>query len=324
MRRINLILSGGFGTRLWPISQPEMPKQFLPYFPNKSLFQHCIERNESIADEFLIVTNKNHAVLAEPILNESTKKDWKLMLEPAARNSAAAIAWACNAVNPDSIMIVTPSDQIINNISSYHSCVDRACELAEQGAIVTIGIQPESPETGFGYIQSEGEEVISFKEKPNLETAISYLESGNYFWNAGIFVFKASTLLDELKVYDTELHSQIMELNENNIDQKYPTVKDISIDYAIMEKSKLLKVVSGDLNWSDLGSLESFFGYFKSNNQQHPNLKGETIWSEIPGAFIENKDMMLIIANGQFLTLPYGSGQEVKKLREAYLKQKPE
>lgn len=318
MEKVNLILSGGFGTRLWPISQPDQPKQFLPFFPDRTLFQHCLDRNSPLVDRIAVVTNENHAKLAEPILKDNSKKPWELFLEPAARNSAAAIAWACASLKPETLVIVTPSDHIIRNESQYQASIKRAFELAEHDFIVTLGIEANSPETGFGYIESDGEDVLSFKEKPDAVTAQAYLDAGNYYWNGGIFIFKAKVFLDELSRFEPELFSQIKELTNENLAQNYPLVKDISVDYAVMERSHKLKVVKGDLGWSDLGCMEAFFDYFAEEELQHAYLKGRYTWSDLPGEGTASTNQMLVIANGYFIQVPYGDGQQIKSIMKKF------
>lgn len=310
-----MILSGGFGTRLWPISQPHKPKQFLPYFNGKTLFQHCLERNETLVDEYLVVTNQGHADLATPILEINAQKPYSMLLEPEARNSAAAIGWACSTLEPETLVLVSPSDQIIEKESQYRTAIQRAFELAEEGKIVTLGITPTEPHTGFGYIQSNGEDVIQFVEKPDVETAKTYLAEGNYSWNAGMFIFKAGVLLEELKKHEVEVYNGIVNITDKNLQEAFPLIKSTSIDYAVMEKSDEMAIVKADLGWTDLGSLEAFFGYLQSTDTPPTEYKGGYTWSELEGSHLAmDSNLMQVCANNYFISLPFGEGQRVKEV----------
>lgn len=320
MKKVNLILSGGFGTRLWPISQPDKPKQFLPYFEGKTLFQHCVDRNEYLVDEYLVVTNEAHAQLANPILETTAHKPYSLLLEPEPRNSAAAIAWACSTLDKDTLVLVSPSDQIIEKQDNYSQAIERAFELATKGKIVTLGVSPTEPHTGFGYIQSNGEDVLRFVEKPDEATAKSYLQEGNYSWNAGMFVFTAGTLLRELELHSPDIFKEVMKLTSANIQNQFGHIPSTSIDYAVMEKTSEMAIVKGDFGWTDLGSLEAFFDYFSAALFKPQQLKDKCIWSDLPGEhWGSSTNSMVVTANGFCISLPYGDGQKVKQIREAVL-----
>ena len=183
----NIILCGGSGTRLWPISRTLMPKQFVKLFDDKSLFELTVERNSKVCDSQFIVSNTEQYFLAlDQIENNSTLniENSKFLLEPVGRNTAPAIALACMALPLDEIVLVTPSDHLIKDEDEYAKVLEKAKELAQGNDLVTFGIKPDFAETGFGYIEAEGLSVKAFHEKPDLPTATKYLEDGNYYWNS--------------------------------------------------------------------------------------------------------------------------------------------
>ena len=266
---INIILCGGSGTRLWPLSRTLYPKQFIKLFENKSLFQLTLERNSLLCDSNFIVSNSEQYFLAleqeEEILNKHNNSSY--MLEPVGRNTAPAIALACMALDSEEIVLVTPSDHLIKDEEAYEKVVLKAKEEVEKNNLVTFGITPSYPEVGFGYIEAEGLDVKSFKEKPDLETAKSYIEKGNYYWNSGMFMFKAGVFLEELQKYSPEIYktSEIAFSKKLNITDKQFKIKtddmlnipEDSIDYAVMEKSGRVKVIPSDIMWSDLGDFNA-------------------------------------------------------------------
>ena len=263
----NIILCGGSGTRLWPISRTLMPKQFVKLFDDKSLFQLTVDRNSKVCDSQFIVSNIEQYFLALDQLTELNKTNNKYLLEPIGRNTAPAIALACMALDKDEIVLVTPSDHLIKDEIEYKKVLDKAKELANEDNLVTFGITPDFAETGFGYIEANGLDVKAFHEKPNLQTATKYLEDGNYYWNSGMFCFKAGVFLDELKKYSPKVYETSLKALENSSDGEMIRIKhddmlnipEDSIDYAVMEKSKKVKVVPSDIAWSDVGSFDALF-----------------------------------------------------------------
>jgi len=266
---VNIILCGGSGTRLWPLSRTLYPKQFIKLFDNKSLFQLTLERNSILCDSNFIVSNSEQYFLAleqeEEVSGEVGSSAY--MLEPVGRNTAPAIALACMALNPEEIVLVTPSDHLIKDEEAYKKVILKATKEVENNNLVTFGITPSYPETGFGYIEADGLDVKSFKEKPDLETAKSYLEKGNYYWNSGMFMFKAGVFLEELRKYSPEIYktSEIAfdkKLNITDSQFKIKTedmlnIPEDSIDYAVMESSDRVKVIPSDIMWSDLGDFNA-------------------------------------------------------------------
>jgi len=271
----NVILCGGSGTRLWPLSRRLMPKQFLQLFDggSRSLFQKSIERNRDFCDDFVIITNKDHYFLALDQIDElGLGIAPKFLLEDIGRNTAPAIAFAAFASDEDEILFITPSDQLIKDVKRYQEAIKRAKALAKKGYLVTFGIQPAKPHTGYGYIEHIGNEVKRFHEKPDLATAERYLaqnriDSGSrYLWNSGMFMFQAGVYLEELQKYAPKIYEACKEVYENHLKPigdtqiritKMDDIPDISVDYAVMEKSDRIKVVLGDFDWNDVGSFDT-------------------------------------------------------------------
>ena len=200
----NIILCGGSGTRLWPISRTLMPKQFVKLFSDKSLFQLTLERNSKLCNKNFIVSNSEQYFIAldqmEEFITHDLQHTTNYLLEPIGRNTAPAIALACMALDFDEIVLVTPSDHLIKDEKEYEKVLKKAKEFASENKLVTFGITPTFAETGFGYIETVNEfDVKAFHEKPNFEIATSYLKAGNYYWNSGMFCFKAGVFLDELE-----------------------------------------------------------------------------------------------------------------------------
>jgi mannose-1-phosphate guanylyltransferase len=265
---VNIILCGGSGTRLWPLSRTLFPKQFIKLFNNKSLFQLTLERNSVLCDANFIVSNSEQYFLAleqeEELFSNNISS---YLLEPVGRNTAPAIALACMALDAEEIVLVTPSDHLIKDEAAYKKVLEEAKNEVEKNQLVTFGITPTYPEIGFGYIEADGLDVKSFKEKPDLETAKLYLEKGNYYWNSGMFMFKAGVFLEELKKYSPEIYktseiafSKKLNISDNQFKIKTDDMLNIpedSIDYAVMESSDRVKVIPSDIMWSDLGDFNA-------------------------------------------------------------------
>jgi len=320
MRIYNVILSGGVGSRLWPLSRKQHPKQFLKLFSGKALFELTAERNQKVVDEIMVVGNTDHIEWSKELLNDiSIPKTF--ITETAARNTAAAIAFAALAVDPDDILIVTPSDHMIEGDEAYENAIIKSISKAKEGYIVTFGIQPSRPETGYGYIEHEGDIVKSFREKPNLYTAEDFIEKGNFLWNSGMFCFRASVFLEELKELESEVYKSAklaFEGKENSklrldLSLEIPT---ISVDYAVMERTKKLQAVIGAFKWSDMGSFESVYDYLiKSGHtvDKHGNM---VIGSNIHTEFLGLKDCILVVSHDAVLVLKKEKSQDVKQIYE--------
>lgn len=335
---VNLILCGGSGTRLWPISRTLMPKQFVKLFGEKSLFQLTLERNAKISQQQLIVSNVEQYFLAldqcEELFTCNTvhQKNLSFLLEPLARNTAPAIALACLSLLEDDIVLVTPSDHLIRNEVNYVKAVQRAQELANEGYIVTFGITPTSPETGFGYIESDGECVRAFHEKPSFETAQNYLQAGNYFWNSGMFCFKVKTFLQELKYYSPHIleaceKAYTYAKNESNVirvtEEKMSLIPEDSIDYAVMEKSQKVKVVCSDISWSDVGSFDALYEELPKDDcgnsmcQKYVNINSKNnliLSNNRKISTVDIEDLIIVDTPDALLISKRGSSQKVKNV----------
>src|SRR5690606_7883883 len=201
---INVILSGGVGSRLWPLSRKSKPKQYLPIFEGKTLFEWTIARNQEISSKVILVGSSQNKTIAEPYL-KGLNHD--IIAEAAPRSTAAAIAFAAFHADPDDILIVTPSDHLIEGLSNYREAINQGVMYAQEGFIATFGIIPTRPETGYGYIEHDGNTVLSFREKPNEETARDFLKKETFLWNSGIFCFKAGVFLEELMRFEPKLYN---------------------------------------------------------------------------------------------------------------------
>lgn len=355
------ILCGGAGTRLWPISRELMPKQFAKLVGEDSLFKLTLQRNAKLLkkeDSIQIITNDNSYFLA---LDEAKKANVEIssfILESVAKNTAAALTFAALLIskkNPNDIILTLPSDHIIHDFAKYKKCVENAQSLAKQGYIVTFGIKPDSPHTGYGYIQidskdskSSGKDVIAFHEKPDLKTAQKYLESGNYFWNSGMFCYKASVLLEEMKKLQKDVYDEClktfeksykdsnMESNPNNFlrlnKDLSEKIKDISIDYAVMEKTKKLKMIIADFKWNDVGSFDSLCSEFKPDSNgnvatsetESLDSKNNLILANKLVATIGLNDFVVIDTYDALLIAKKGKTQDVKKIVESLNKKHSE
>lgn len=283
-----VIMAGGVGTRFWPFSRTEKPKQFLDIIGcGKSLIQLTFERfSGSIPNEnIFIVSNTRYRELIIEQLPEITED--QLLLEPFQRNTAPCVAYASYKIacrNPEANIIVTPSDHAIFNDNEFMKTIDEALVISNSGnKLVTIGIHPHKPETGYGYIQfiDEGNEKVkkvkTFTEKPELDLAKKFLDSGDFVWNAGLFVWKASSIIAAFEKHESDIASLFREVNDayftakekSKIQDAYAQAKNISIDYAILEKADNVWVVLGDFGWSDLGAWDSLYELREKNEERN-------------------------------------------------------
>jgi len=330
---INIILCGGSGTRLWPISRTLMPKQFVKLFDEQSLFQLTVKRNSKVCDSQFIISNTEQYFLALDQLEELNKTNNKYLLEPIGRNTAPAIALACMALGKDEIVLVTPSDHLIKDEDEYKKVLEKAEELAKEDNLVTFGITPTFAETGFGYIESikDSYYVKAFHEKPDSKTAQSYLDAGNYYWNSGMFMFKAGVFLEELKIYSPEIYeSSLTAYNKSKKDNviriahdDMANIPEDSIDFAVMEKSQKVKVVPSDINWSDVGSFDALFEELPKDingntlNDKHIsiNSKNNLVYGKDKYiSTIDVKDLIIVDTGDALLVSKKGSSQKVKQV----------
>ncbi len=283
LKTINVILCGGSGTRLWPLSRKKFPKQFVSLTENGSLFQSTLVRNSSLCSDFCIVTsNEHYSITQTQLKNIVEDKPISYILEPVGRNTAPAIALACFGYNSDDLILVTPSDHLIGDHSAYAKCIETAKKEALNNKLVTFGIKPQYAETGYGYIEVDPNgicnetnicKVLSFREKPDKDTAEKYVSKGCYYWNSGIFLFKAGVFLNELKKYSPDIYETSLSAFESSssiigetgsiiykIKQNMMVkIPENSIDYSVMEKSTEVSLVNSEMCWNDLGSFDSLY-----------------------------------------------------------------
>lgn len=324
----HVLLTGGVGSRLWPLSRISRPKQYLQLFADHSLFELAVKRNQPFSDGLIVVGNQGNRNLSEAGLHKLGIENYTDIVEATPRNTAPAIAFAAFVADPEAILLITPADHIIEEGPAYSSAIKEAISLADKGNLVTFGIKPTRPETGFGYIESNGNEVLSFREKPDMETAKTFLQKGNFLWNSGMFCFKAGVYLEELKKYSPEVFQQsekAWEMATNGKLELEPSLEipAISIDYAVMEKSERIKVVKADFQWSDMGSFESVYDYLKAQGHPVDENGNMQIGSSVPGFFVGLKDCILVQTNDANLVLAKEASQEVKKLYEKLEKNDP-
>ncbi|MCM8568747.1 sugar phosphate nucleotidyltransferase [Gramella jeungdoensis] len=316
---IHVLLTGGVGSRLWPLSRKSRPKQYIDLFGGYSLFELSVKRNSSISTKLNVVGNVDNNELSQKSLSKLGKVDYMNIVEATPRNTAPAIAFSAFAAHPEDILLVTPADHIIKEGTEYTESVKRAIELAGEGYIATFGIKPEKPETGYGYIEQKGEDVVAFREKPNLETAKQFLAAGNFLWNSGMFCFKAGVFLEELKKYEPEVFARSMEGWFNNKEGKLDLedslkIPSISVDYAVMERSDKMKVVASEFEWSDMGSFEAIYEYLYSQGHPIDDNGNMVIGSENYTAFVGFKNSILVCTPDANLVLSREQSQEVKKV----------
>lgn len=328
-----LILCGGSGTRLWPVSRTLFPKQFCQLFGDESLFQKTLKRNAHLADSYSIVINQEQYFMGlDQFAETNIKKSASYILEPTGRNTAPAIALAAMKAQAQELLLVVPSDHLIENQTEYENAVNKALDFAREDKLVTFGIKPHYPETGYGYIEAREFNVKSFKEKPDIETAQSYLHAGNYLWNSGMFCFKAGIFLDELKKHAPDIFEETFKAfhagrNEGAVTrillEDMKKIRSESIDYAVMEKSTKVKVVPADMGWSDLGSFDSLYEALpKDKNGNTLEEKSIHIGSKnnlvIGGkrliSTIDVEDLMIVDTTDALIISKKGSTQKVKEL----------
>jgi mannose-1-phosphate guanylyltransferase/mannose-1-phosphate guanylyltransferase/mannose-6-phosphate isomerase len=339
-----VVLTGGSGTRLWPLSRAARPKQFLSLIGEKSMLEETLARVK--ADRFappLLVGAESQADLLEALAVD----DARIILEPIARNTAPAIALAALSVSPDTQLLVMPSDHVITDNQAFESAITKASELAAEGWLVTFGIAPGGPETGYGYIR-EGEalgawgyRVESFVEKPDEDTAQAFLDTGGYHWNGGIFLFTAGAFLTSLRAHAPEIASQCEQaMTAAKRDARlvrpeqdsFAAAPAISIDYAVMEQEERVAVVPVAMGWSDIGSWDALHALIEKDEN------GNGFWGDIVAvdtgnslvrsdgplvATIGVEDLIVVATADAVLIARKGQSQRVKEVVEA-LKASPD
>lgn len=305
-----VIMAGGSGTRLWPLSRTGHPKQFLSLHGRKSMLQQTVERLKGlpIKSSVTICNDEHRFFVAEQL--RAIDKLGSIILEPVGRNTAPAIALAALTSDDDPLLLVLAADHVITDIESFTDSVKKAMPLAEKGKLVTFGIVPSEPHTGFGYIEAgdksgSGFLVDSFKEKPDQVTAESYLEQGGFYWNSGMFLFKASRYLEELKAYRSDIFSACSkavidvtsDLDFIRVDSEaFAACPDDSIDYAVMENTSDAIVVPMDAGWNDIGSWSSLWDVSEKDTNGNAVL-GDVILHDAKNSYIRT-DNKLVAAVG--------------------------
>lgn len=352
---IPVILSGGAGSRLWPVSREGHPKPFMKLADGKSLLLKTYQRAASAVDalgsekvELITVTNRDYYFMSKDELAEAQlgeRHPGVFLLEPTGRNTAPAVALAAqhvaNKYGPDALMLVLAADHLIKDQTAFNAAVADAAAMAQQGYLVTFGIVPSGPETGFGYIEAgeplqQGRKAIRFVEKPSVEKAQTYLANGNFYWNSGMFCFQAGRLLEEMTQYAPDVASaieacwqavtaqpnaagQMMDIPT----QMFAQVPDISIDYAVMERSSQVAVVPSDFGWSDIGSWAAVKDLVPPDDSQNRAL-GEVIFVDSRNTFVQSEDrlvatvgvdnLMIIDTPDALLVAHPDKSQDVKKV----------
>jgi len=332
-----IILAGGSGSRLWPLSRELYPKQLLNLTSNESLLQATFERLQNFmpSKNIISITNTKHVSSVKYQL-ESLAKNPVVLSEPLSKNTAPAIALATKFIQQqekDPVIIVVPSDHLIKNTKKFTQTVKKGEKLAKEGYIVTFGIEPNYPETGYGYINTlrhpllDGFKVKEFVEKPDAKTAQKYLDAKTYFWNSGIFMFKASTMLKEIEKLAPEIYSVMKKFDFSSSDKieynLFDKMPGISIDYAIMEKSDKIALVKLESDWNDLGSWQSIYdvGQKDKNNNViignviDENSKNSLMYSSSKlVATIGLEDTVIVETEDAILACKKDKTQDVKKI----------
>ncbi|MFM2005194.1 MAG: hypothetical protein RLZZ09_849 [Pseudomonadota bacterium] len=317
---IPVILSGGVGARLWPVSRESFPKPFMKLADGDSLLCKTYRRALTVAEggHILTVTNRDYYFMSRDELSlagaDAVGITGHFLLEPSGRNTAPAIALAAlqaaDAFGPETLLLLLAADHLIQDVAGFAEAVDRAVELAREGYLLTFGIEPTAPETGFGYIEKgaalgSGFQVARFVEKPSLERAEAYLGSGNYLWNSGMFCFSAGVLLDELQRQAPEIHDAARACWQQMREAKPPesgmleipaaafaAVPSISIDYAVMEKSPKVAVVAASFDWSDVGSWSAVSGLVEPDIDNN-RADGEAVFVDSRNTYIKSEGRLV-------------------------------
>ncbi len=307
-----VVLAGGSGSRLWPKSRAALPKQFLSLTSDSTMLQDTITRLEGTkASSPIFICNDAHRFLVAEQLRQKKINHGGILLEPVGRNTAPAIALAAlhATINgEDPILLVLAADHLIKDTSAFHSAIVDAQDLAEQGKLVTFGIVPDQPHTGYGYIKAGGQigsgfSVSEFVEKPEISTAQDYVASGNYFWNSGMFMFKASRYLEELKKFNPEMldvcqraiDTETPDLDFIRVDHDiFSTCPDDSIDYAVMEKTDSAAMVPLDAGWSDVGSWTSLWETASKDPNGNVTV-GDTILENTKNSYVNAEQRLVSV-----------------------------
>lgn len=345
MEIYEVIMAGGGGTRFWPLSRSERPKQFINVSGKDILLNETISRMDGVIkrENVYVVTGKQHRHLVEKeILNGIPFSN--ILTEPAGRNTAPCILYAASVLakeKGDGIMCVFAADHHIKNVAEYQRIVKTAAKHAmENDCIMTIGITPTYPATGYGYIKSSEkltDEIYSveqFVEKPDLQKAKEYIATGKYSWNSGIFVFKVSVILEAFKKYLPKMYEQMQEIivargnddEQTVLEEIYPALESVSVDYGIMEKADCVRVIAGDYGWSDVGSLDELKTFHAENEDGNILIGKDIVSVDSKNCIVKSEDRLIALvgvedlivveADDTVLVCKKDKAQEVKKVTE--------
>ncbi|PID61960.1 MAG: mannose-1-phosphate guanylyltransferase [Ignavibacteriae bacterium] len=301
-----IIMAGGVGARFWPRSKQKKPKQLLKIFGDQTMIQDTVDRLDGLVrkENIYVITNKiQQSGIAEKLSKIPIEN---IIAEPFGKNTAACIGLASTIINKkskDAVTIILPADHLIKNVEEFKETIKKAADFAaKSNSLVTIGIKPSRPETGYGYIQVVDKEeengifkVLTFAEKPNLSTAKRFIESGDFLWNSGMFIWKTETILNEIKLYLPDLYEGLMKIQhsldtdsfEETLTEVYGQLVSVSIDYGIMEKSNKVYLIKGDFAWSDVGSWEEVYHLSPKDNNGNA-AKGENYTENTLNSFIHS------------------------------------
>ncbi|WP_226647192.1 mannose-1-phosphate guanylyltransferase/mannose-6-phosphate isomerase [Microbulbifer variabilis] len=335
-----VVLCGGSGTRLWPKSRRMLPKQLQSLTGEQTMLQQTLERVRGYSKP-IVVCNEDHRFMVAQQAREIGFNDLTIIIEPVGRNTAPAIAYAALVAlqnGGDTNLLILPADHLLDDIDQFHSAVDEGCQLSSEGRLVTFGIVPNAPETGYGYIkagennQGVAKPIVKFIEKPTLEKAVSYLGEGGYFWNAGMFLFGAETFLNELAIQSKAIaeasevavknaliESDFVRLHKDDVEK----VPEDSIDYAVMEKTKVGDVIPLKCGWSDVGSWSSLWEALEKDDKGNASI-GDVILEDCTNSLVFGEDHLvaavgidnLIVVDTKNATLvaPKDRAQDVKAI----------
>ncbi len=344
-----VIMAGGTGSRLWPMSRELYPKQFLSLHGGNSMLQETVSRLDGLrVEDPLVICNEQHRFLVAEQLRKISKLSNNIILEPIGRNTAPAIALAAFLAtikdnDEDPLLLVLAADHVIEDVDAFHNAVNKAIPLATRGELVTFGIVPSGPETGYGYIKrgniledsiTDVFSVMSFVEKPDLDTAKSYVDSGEYYWNSGMFLFRATRYLEELSKFRPDIYSAcqlaMKELQPDSIEEfiridnnAFVNCPDESVDYAVMEKTSSAVVVPLDANWNDVGSWSALWDV-NNKNAEGNVLLGDVFTDKSLNCYINSEEqlvaaiglnnLVIVSTKDALLVVDKSQVQDVKKI----------